>query len=462
MNKKTRWMIITACIVALVAAAIGIRLVVQATASAPADQAGPYKVGFVAYTYLDSTRSDYAGGPRPIQTFIWYPADPDNDGNPMLPAVYPVRLLKMIGMSDVPDASSTDFEAYDIDPAYQEVAASKHGPFPLVIFSPGAQADSLTYVHIGTRLASHGFVVAVPTTIDDQISPTGQPQFYSTGEAFMVGGYIERTRDIQYLMTRLVADSQQTGSRLSGAIRPDKIAVAGHSLGGLAALALAGGDENTCEWTMIPEMTGLPPEICLPILPDARIKAIVPIDATSYALHYAELARIKIPSMVMGEEWSTWESMKLKLGSKLNFETVIARPHAAIQGHPNYRVEVAYANHNSFTSSCAYIHVLYDRGSINAQLRDAALPNMCPPDSISAVEVENLTNKYLVAFLKTVLLRQTGYKNMLTTEYALDNEPLIEFFETKQGSSNTPDEEGYFSYFMHQPAIERAKALKDQ
>ena len=61
-----------------------------------------------------------------------------------------------------------------------------------------------------------------------------------------------------------------------------------------------------------------------------------------------------------------------------NFETVIARPHAAIQGHPNYRVDVAYANHNSFSSSCAYIHVLHDKGLIDDQMRDAAIPSMLP------------------------------------------------------------------------------------
>jgi len=70
MNAKTRWIIITVCIVALVAAAIGIRLAFQAGATPPADQTGPYKVGFVANTYYDSTRSDFAGGPRPILTFI--------------------------------------------------------------------------------------------------------------------------------------------------------------------------------------------------------------------------------------------------------------------------------------------------------------------------------------------------------------------------------------------------------
>jgi predicted dienelactone hydrolase len=165
MKAKMKWIIITLFIVALVTAAIGIRLTFHVVASGPADQTGPYKVGFVTNTYYDSTRSDFAGGPRPIQTFIWYPAASDNNGNPMPPAVYP--MINLVGSIVLPDASSTYYEAYGIDPAYQEVAASKDGPFPLVIFSPGQGADSLGYVHIGTRLASHGFVVAVPTNFDD-------------------------------------------------------------------------------------------------------------------------------------------------------------------------------------------------------------------------------------------------------------------------------------------------------
>ena len=60
MKMKRKWIIITLCIVAIVAAAIGVSLTVQAVASPPADQTGPYKVGFVTKPYCDSTRSDFA------------------------------------------------------------------------------------------------------------------------------------------------------------------------------------------------------------------------------------------------------------------------------------------------------------------------------------------------------------------------------------------------------------------
>jgi hypothetical protein len=124
-------------------------------------------------------------------------------------------------------------------------------------------------------------------------------------------------------------------------------------------------------------------------------------------------------------------------------------------------VDVAYAIHNSFSSYCTYIHVLHDKGLIDDQILDAAKPSNCPPESISAAEIENLTTQYMIAFLKTVLVGENGYKEMLTTDYALENEPFIEFFKTERGSPDETVEEGYFSYFKHQSDTEQTTALKD-
>ena len=453
---KTKWIIIIICFVAIVTVAIIFRLNVQAVASPPADQTGPYKVGFVTNTYYDSTRSDFAGGSRPIQTFIWYPAAPGNDGDPLPPAVYPITTH--IVPVFYPDASSTDFEAYGVDPAYREASASKDGPFPLVILSPGQGESSAYFIQIATRLASHGFVVAVPTNYDEKIKIAGEttiePVYYPTQEAYTIGIYANRIRDVQYLMTQLVADSQQPGNLLYDTIQPDQIAVSGHSIGGAAALALAGGDDQVCD------VMGLDPnklslETCGPILPDLRVKAIVSIDGSSQFFNYAEMARIKIPSMVIGQEWSSLES------AKVNIETLLARPHAAIQGHPNYRVDVAFANHFSFLNLCAVAQVQNEQGIIDDASLEAYLQQSCQSEPVSPEEFSNLTTQYMIAFLKTVLVGEKGYKEMLTTDYALENEPFIEFFETEQGSHDEIVEEGYFSYFKHQPDTERATALKD-
>jgi len=445
MNTKTKWILITLGIVALVAAAIAIGLAPQAAASAPADQTGPYKVGFVANTYYDSTRSDAAGGPRPIQTYVWYPAAAENDGNPLPPAVYD------LGLPGLPPFSSTDFEAYGVDAAYQEVAASKEGPFPLVVLSPGQPAPPLFYVHIGARLASHGFVVAIPYNYGEGV--LGETMWEYGSPEYSLGTYIDRTRDIQYLMTRLVADSNLSDNLLSGTVQADQIAVSGHSWGGLAALALAGGDDSTCDVRGL-DPSLIPPELCVPILPDPRVKAIVPLDPNNLlTLNYVELARIKIPSMVMGREWNTLES------GQTGEESLLARPHSAIQGQPNYRVEFANYQHMSFSSACSCMNVLRELNGDEAT--DASLQGYCPKEPLPPDETGNLVTRYMIAFLKTVLAGEKAYRDMLTPGYALENEPFVEFFDTEVGSPDETVEEGYFGYFKHQSDTERAMALND-
>jgi len=203
---NTKWIHIILSIVAVVIAAIVIGVNVQAKASPAADQPGPYKVGFVTNTYSDLTRSDNAGGERPITTYIWYPAASDNGGNPWSPAVFD------LGIPGLPPFSSTDFEAYGVDPAYQGAAASQDGPFPLVVLSHGGKAIPLFYVHIGARLASHGFVVAIPYNYGEGV--LGEPTTWELDSPqYGIGTYIDRTRDIQYLMTRL-------GGRLAAVRQP--------------------------------------------------------------------------------------------------------------------------------------------------------------------------------------------------------------------------------------------------
>ena len=158
-------------------------------------------------------------------------------------------------------------------------------------------------------------------------------------------------------MTRLVADSQQSGNLLSGTIRPDQIAVAGHSLGGLAALALAGGDDQACDlaWSWWIQTSSRPKPVSpsCPIHASRRSSQSMGRTSTSTMLKWPG-SRSRV--WWIGQEWSTLESMTARFGY------FVARPHSAIQGHPNYRVDVAYANHMSFSSVCTYIHVLHDKG----------------------------------------------------------------------------------------------------
>jgi predicted dienelactone hydrolase len=210
---------------------------------------------------------------------------------------------------------------------------------------------------------------------------------------------------------------------------PTTVVASGHSLGGYAAMVLAGGDDEVCDLAddpFDPWGRPTPPETCVPTLPDPRIKSIIPLDGSNQALWFYELARIDVPVLAMGQEWSALEAQ--------GFADWQARQHAAFSGHPSYRVDVNNANHISFTAACTLF----------------GFP--CAWDS----ETHRLVNKYMVAFL-------TKQQSILTPGHAINSEPDIEFFVTEKRNPHAIDDDypGHFVYFMHQSGKATAKAEKD-
>ena len=94
---------------------------------------------------------------------------------------------------------------------------------------------------------------------------------------------------------------------------------------------------------------------------------------------------------------------------------------------------------------------------------DAWKPFLCPVATPPEVGRAIIT-RYMIAFLKTELLGETGYQKMLTPGWALTQETLVEFFVTEKRNANSIDEEwpGDFVYFPHQPGSEQFRAAKNE
>lgn len=405
-------------------------------------QKGPFDVGFTSFLIADPSRpgdgSTYES--RPIPVSIWYPVDSKTITASTPEAVYPLDPL----YGFVPNATSSDFEKYGLDRAYQEAVPSSRKPFPLLMFSPGWGAAAWLHTSVGTRLASHGFVVAVLYHFGDQWWGW-EPPF----DPLAVASY-NRPRDVSFVLTDLLQKNATPGHLLRGLMRPNQVAAGGWSLGGYAAMALAGGDDSVCDTLYgIPGLEDPPEWTCAPSPPDARIKAIVPQDGSNQVLHFDELARIKVPAMGVGEEWNMvldWQ----------------ARQHAAFSGRPSYRVDVFNTNHGSFSDLCEGFQLLGDLGFVDSETVASLLALNCDPFTPSA-EVHRLVNQYTVAFLKTNLAGVSGYQSVLTPGWALTREPYIEFFVTEKKSPSSIDEDwpDLFVYFPHQPGSAQARAEKN-
>jgi len=446
MNKK--WIAIFICAVVLACICIHPTQSVQARQDPP-DDTGSYLVGYTHLVVLDESRNPEIGG-RPIAVDLWYPADPTNQGNPLLPAEYEMDPYNVLGAHDNGwgTVSSSLWEDAGLDPAYQEPAPFPNQSFPLLLFSFGWGNNSFDYLFLGPRVASHGFVVALVSTYGDTY-PDGTYDHSAVAA-------LNRMLDARFLITEFLTRDMDPDDPLYGMINEDQIAMSGHSWGGYASLALAAGDVELCDTFYGDPYEGdPPPEACGPVLPDPRIKAIVTLDGSNQNLHFQELAQVTIPAMGIGEEWTTLTGLFGPENASWQ-----ARQHAAMQGHPNYRVDVAYAEHGSFTDWCETVEVAYD---INLIDEGTYQEWKCSPEPISSAEIERLTTMYLIAFLKVNLVGDHEYQSLLTPGYALAHEPNIEFFVTEKRNPHAIDEDwpDDFVYFMHQPGSEQARGPKN-
>jgi predicted dienelactone hydrolase len=399
---------------------------------------------------------------------VWYPADPNTINSSTPPAQYP--LDPYTGTTYLPITLSTDWEPLGYDRAFEGLPPSKSGPFPLVVFSPGFDDDAWLHIFIGTRLASHGYVVAVADHYADCTWP------WDPCDDFMTI-MVNRPRDISFIISQLLIKSRTPRELLFHKIDPERIAASGHSVGGYATYAVTGRDDLVCDalWPAIVGQEALPypSSTCVPTLPDRRIKAMISLDGSSQMLRYRELAKISVPSLIMGEtvDQSTELGTLAGMPDPTQLRDWIARPHAAIHRVDSFRVDVNGANHYSFTNYCDAAQVFFNLGLISSAGRTNWLSSWpCANTGFDAVTISSadeheVVTKYMIAFLDIYfhntepdhLVPELG---ILTPEYALTHTPTVEFFDSERCHATLPDDT-YFTYRPYQVSSECDVAQKD-
>ncbi len=341
--------------------------------------------------------------------------------------------------------------------AYEGPAPSSDGPFPLVVVSPGSSVDNWAYLYIGTRLASHGYVVAVTDH-----EGNGQWPWSSNYDQVVAMFYFPR--DVSFAITELLLKNDTASEFLRGIMDPSRIAMFGHSFSGYTAFTLAGGDDEICD-TLAPVTYGweslpYPQSACGPQPRDSRIRAIATMDGLSQQLRYNELARISVPSLVIGETIEHTVSYNSGAPCRLDPDGLwIARPHAAINRSDSYRVDVTIANHASFCNLCDGLKVMsslgLDAGADIPWAKQNSWPCVASGtfDPANDPSTRQIVTTYMLAFLNTYFGR--GDESwMLTSSYATQNQPLVEFFDSEQCDAPLPIDaslpsEDYYTYQPH-------------
>jgi len=212
---------------------------------------GPYSVGVTFLALPDG---------RPVD--VWYPAA--EGGEIADPFVYNLNDFWPESIATaVPPAPNIVVDAYE------DVAASGEGPFPVVLESHGLastrQDGSLNH----RQLASWGFIVVAPEHYErNRATVVGQPEEFTEMESVDV---------LLAALDLVVAESLRAGSILEGRVDDTRIAVDGISAGGEAALELAADPRIGAVVARAPAGPG--GEIAAPVMVIASDRDVaVPVD----------------------------------------------------------------------------------------------------------------------------------------------------------------------------------------
>jgi predicted dienelactone hydrolase len=270
--------------------------------------AGAYAAGVRVISWTkDSAVSP--GTPRTLDTVIWYPA-PAGSG-PVAP-----------GYGAVLDAP--------LDP--------NGGPYPVVLFSHGSCGYPNQSTFLTPLLASRGYVVVAPPHPGNtiyELPACGSPD--ALAQAF-----VERPRDMIFVLDQILAAGQDPASPFFGAIDGSRVAMTGHSFGGLTTF-------------LVSEL-------------DPRVKVAVAMAPATPAG-----GSFSMPSLIA-------------LG---NADTVVNNPAArqafAASAPPKLLVEVEHSGHYTFSDGCF------------------PGPDCNPPTTLTQAEAHAAALRYIVPFLDRYL-----------------------------------------------------------
>lgn len=167
--------------------------------------------------------------------------------------------------------------------------------FPLLVFSHGLGGCGTQSLFFTETLAREGYVVVAPDHDDaicrvDGTPPSGatvtEPAVTDPG-SWTDATYVARKQDVQVVLDTMLAASPWVAQ-----IDPDRIGLAGHSLGGYTALGIAGGWSS---WK------------------DPRVKAVLGLSPYLYPfLQKNLLGGVNLPLMYQGAQFDIFITPSLK------------------------------------------------------------------------------------------------------------------------------------------------------
>jgi len=220
------------------------------------DPRGPHAIGTLLMDWTDAEREElWTEDPadrRRLVVQFWYPAV---ERPVRVPAPYVLRYPQM--RENLDRFWMCPFPTMPTHAALEPVVLEHAGPLPVVLLSHGMNSSRTVYSALAEELASHGYVVALIDhphwgpgvafenghTVDYDESMPGQMSLGADRMDERVQEGIATMADDQAFVARMLRT--MTGARrvnvrrLARQLDLDRVAVAGHAMGGMAAVRAA-------------------------------------------------------------------------------------------------------------------------------------------------------------------------------------------------------------------------------
>ena len=219
----------------------------------PPDARGPYEVGNTSYLVVDPSRWDRSTrGYRRFLVEVWYPArlgvgaPGQAEEGTILDFVHEPWTKLVFSVFSILLSPEEAGNFFNKSGSYPNAPVAKEsGPFPLILFSHGNGGVRFQNYTLACWLASHGFIFAAPDHTENAAFTTLPDDLVIFNPLLIGKDVLDRPQDLQLVMDTLFAFNERgSGDLLEGAIDTGRVAVAGHSLGGLAVMTLVQVDQR--------------------------------------------------------------------------------------------------------------------------------------------------------------------------------------------------------------------------
>lgn len=203
-------------------------------------------IGVTYANFTDTSRGETLStdpnDKRTLQTTIYYPAEINSVPNEPVTHLSDYDLpSEMASLLNPPKflhlATSTLFDHTRLinTHSYEGLRPHQSHPFPILFYSPGYGPFSQDIIPLAEELASHGYIVVTtdhPYTSGYKTLPLASDTTTEQHNAHL----IQRSKDLSFLLDRMIAANQDPSSIFHGAIDTNKVGILGFSYGAATAV----------------------------------------------------------------------------------------------------------------------------------------------------------------------------------------------------------------------------------